>query len=156
MARGRPEPRSLLARAIALLARREHSRAELAAKLRRRLTEDDDPAEVERVLDSLERDRLLSDERFAGALARTRAGRFGDARLRYDLKTAGVAADAAGRAVQALESTELERARAVWMRRFGTLPVTPQERARQARFLQARGFSADTIGRVLRGRLDED
>jgi regulatory protein len=42
------------------------------------------------------------------------------------------------------------------MRRFGTLPATPQERARQARFLQARGFSADTIGRVLRGRLDED
>jgi regulatory protein len=39
----------------------------------------------------------------------------------------------------------------VWARRFGEPPATPQERARQARFLQSRGFSAETIGKVLRG-----
>jgi regulatory protein len=155
-ARGRRESRSLFARAVALLARRDHSRAELAAKLRRTLTENDDPGEVERVLDALERDKLLSDERYAGTLTRTRAARYGDARVRYDLKSAGVKADTVDRAVASLKGTEVERARAVWTRRFGELPNTQQERGRQARFLQARGFSTETIRQVLRGLSGDD
>jgi regulatory protein len=155
-ARGRRESRSLFARAVALLARRDHSRAELAAKLRRTLTENDDPGEVERVLDALERDKLLSDERYAGTLTRTRAARYGDARVRYDLKSAGVKADTVDRSVASLKGTEVERARAVWTRRFGELPNTQQERGRQARFLQARGFSTETIRQVLRGPSGDD
>ena len=155
-ARGRRETRSLFARAVALLARREHSRAELAVKLRRTLTEADDPAEVDRVLDALERDKLLSDERFAGALTRTRSARFGDARVRFDLKSAGVSVETVDHAVASLKGTELERAQAVWQRRFGEPPRTAQERGRQARFLQARGFSTDTIGKVLRGLPGDD
>src|SRR5512140_1985955 len=141
VARGRREVRSLFARAVTLLARREHSRAELAAKLRRSLTEADDPAEIDRVLDALERDKLLSDERYATALTRTRSARFGDARVRFDLKSSGVKAETVDRAVASLKGTELERARAIWLRRFGELPSTEQERGKQARFLQARGFS---------------
>jgi regulatory protein len=156
VARGRRESRSLFARAVALLARRDHSRAELAAKLRRALTETDDPGEVERVLDALERDKLLSDERYAGTLTRTRAARYGDARVRYDLKSAGVKADTVDRSVASLKGTEVERARAVWTRRFGELPNTQQERGRQARFLQARGFSTETIRQVLRGPSGDD
>ena len=154
--RGRREARSLLARAVALLARREHSRAELANKLRRSLTDADDPAEIDQVLDALERDKLLSDERYAGALTRTRSARFGDARVRFDLKSAGVAVATVDRAVASLKGTELERARAVWARRFGEPPRTPQERGRQARFLQARGFSTETIRKVLRGLPGDD
>jgi len=154
--RGRREARSLLARAVALLARREHSRAELANKLRRSLTDADDPAEIDQVLDALERDKLLSDERYAGALTRTRSARFGDARVRFDLKSAGVAVATVDRAVASLKGTELERARAVWVRRFGEPPRTPQERGRQARFLQARGFSTETIRKVLRGLPGDD
>ena len=150
MARGRREARSLIARAVAFLARREHSRAELAAKLRRGLTAADDPAEIDQVLDALERDKLLSDERYAGTLTRTRSERFGDARIRFDLKSSGVNPETADRAVASLKGTELERARVVWTRRFGELPATPQERARQARFLRSRGFSSETIGKVLR------
>jgi regulatory protein len=156
MARARRQERSLFARAVAFLARREHSRAELAAKLRRGLTDNDDPAEIDRVLDALERDKLLSDERFAGALTRTRAERYGDARIRFDLKSSGVKAETVDRAVASLKGTELERASAVWARRFGELPASRDERARQARFLQARGFSADTIRKVLRGLPGED
>ena len=155
-ARGRREPRSLFARAVTLLARRDYSRAELAARLRRTLTEADDPGEVERVLDALERDKLLSDERYAGTLTRTRSARFGDARVRYDLKAAGVKADTVDRAVASLKGTEVERARAVWSRRFGELPTTQEERGRQARFLQARGFSSETIRKVLRGLPGDD
>lgn len=154
--RSEQKPKSLLARAIALLARRDHSRAELASKLRNRLNETDDPFEVDRVLDALERDKLLSDERYAGAVTRARAARFGDARLRFDLKSSGVKADTADRAMAALEATELERARLVWARRYGELPRTPQERGRQARFLQSRGFSSETVRRVLKALPGED
>lgn len=154
--RSEREPKSLLARAIALLARRDHSRAELASKLRRRLTETDDPADVDRVLDALERDKLLSDERYAGAVTRARAARFGDARLRFDLKTSGVKPDTADHAMAALETTELERARLVWARRFGELPGTLQERGRQSRFLQSRGFSSETIKRILKALPGDD
>ncbi len=155
-ARGGRETRSLFARAVALLARREHSRAELAIKLRRALGDSDDPAEVDRVLDTLERDKLLSDERYAGTVTRTRSARFGDARVRFDLKAAGVTAETIDRAVASLKGTELERARSVWLRRFGELPRTAQERGRQARFLQSRGFSTETIRKVLRGLPGED
>lgn len=156
MARGRQEPRSLFARAVALLARRDHSRAELAAKLRRGLNESDDAGEIDQVLDKLERDKLLSDERYAGTVTRTRAERFGDARIRFDLKSSGVKPETAERAVAGLHGTELERARSVWARRFGNLPTTPHERARQARFLQSRGFSGETIRKVLRGLPGDD
>jgi regulatory protein len=155
-ARGRREPSSLYARAVALLARREHSRAELAAKLKRKLGPTDDVAELERVLDALARDRLLCDERYAGMLSRTRAARHGDARIRHELKSAGVDAETIGRAVAVLKGTELERARALWSRRFKELPGSAQERGRQARFLQARGFSSETIRKILRGLPDED
>jgi len=146
---------SLLTQAIALLARREHSRAELARKLRRRLDEGQDPAEVEAALDELERRGLLSEARFASSLVRTRSPRVGDARLRHELRTRGVPAAVAAAALDTLSTTEggseTARARAVWSRRFGAAPRSVEERARQARFLQARGFSAEVIRTVLRG-----
>ena len=151
---------SLLARAISLLARREHSRAELARKLAHRLDDGQDQSDVEAVLDELQRRRLLSDERFAASLVRTRAPRFGEARLKLELKTRGVpaaiAADALGSLHASGTGSELDRARAVWSRRFGKTPQSLAERARQARFLQSRGFSAEVIRKVLRGLPGDD
>jgi len=151
--RGAGEETSLLGRAVALLARREHSRAELARKLKRALG-DEDPASVEGVLDELERRKLLSDARFAAAVARTKAGKFGDARIRHDLRAAGIDDDTAATALTSL-GVELERARAVWRKRFGAVPTSATERGKQARFLQSRGFGPETIHRVLRGSDDD-
>ena len=148
--------RSLLSRAIALLARRDHSHAELAQKLRRYVGEDDDPAEIVRVLDKLDSTQLLSDERFAAAVTRDRSLRFGDARIRHDLKRFGVAADISANTLASMSGSEVERARHVWSRRFTALPTSLAERGKQARFLQARGFSIDSIVKVLRGRMDGD
>jgi regulatory protein len=152
----RSEPRSLLSRAVALLARREHSRAELARKLKRHAAEHADPAELERVLDDLERSKLLSDDRYAAALTSSRSQRYGDARLKFDLRNSGVRGDVASAALASVKGTELSRARALWQRRFGALPADAAERGRQGRFLQARGFSSETIQRVLRGAADDD
>lgn len=145
-----PAPRSLIARAVAMLARREHSRSELARKLAQHLEPEQDESELIRVLDELERRQLLSDARFAGALVRSRSARYGDARLRQELKQKGVAGEAAAGALESLGETEFTRARALWQRRFGTPPTSREEHARQGRYLQARGFSMATIGRVLR------
>ena len=54
-----------------------------------------------------------------------------------------------------LRTTELERARALWQRRFGSPATDPAGRAKQMRFLAGRGFSGETIRRVVQG-LDED
>lgn len=149
-------PRSLMTRAVAMLARREHSRAELARKLAQYLEPEQDAAEVTRVLDELERRQLLSDARFAGALVRSRSTRYGDARLRQELKLKGVTGEAAADALGALGGSEFERALALWRRRFDAAPTSREERARQGRYLQARGFSLSTIRRVLGSAHDED
>jgi regulatory protein len=143
--------RRLQQRAVALLARREHSRAELARKLQRGLDEGGDPALIDVVLDDLQRRDLLSEQRFAQALVRARGPRYGDARLKADLQARGASPQAAADALAALRGSELQRAHALWLRRFGTVPATAQERGRQGRFLQARGFSSDVIRKVLAG-----
>ncbi len=143
--------KSLLSRAVALLARRDHSRAELSRKLSRYIGDSDDPAELIRVLDELDRNQLLSDERFAAAVARSRSHRFGDARIRHDLRRFGVADETSAAALATLAGTEVARAYEVWSKRFTALPTSAAERAKQARFLQSRGFSIDSIVRVMRG-----
>lgn len=145
-----PAPKlSLKGRALKYLAAREHSRAELLRKLAPHAEE---PAEVERVLDELEARGLLSAERFVESLLHRRAARFGTARLRQELQQHKLPPEAVAQAVEILRSTELERARAVWQRRFGNEPAADAaERARQMRFLTARGFSSEVIRRVVRG-----
>lgn len=145
--RQRPE-RSLKGRALGYLSRREHSRAELSRKLMP-FTENADELEV--LLDALEREGWLSDARFAESVVYRRAARVGAGRIVSELKRHAVG-DALIEEVNAqLRETELARARAVWQKKYGQLPETPAERARQARFLAARGFSMSIIGKILKG-----
>jgi regulatory protein len=143
---------TLLQRAVALLARREHSREELARKLLRRLDDGQDRADVDAVLDELQRRELLSERRFAEIVVRTRSDRYGNSRLAQELKSRGTPAEAAKAALATLGASELQRAQRVWRRRFGALPTSVGERARQTRFLLSRGFSAEVIRQVLAGR----
>ena len=146
--------RSIMARAVDLLSRREHSRVELARKLARHLAPDDDPGEIERVLDQLQADQLLSDMRFAASLVRQRSQRYGDLRLARDLRERGVGAVDASAAMAQVAGTEAQRALAAWGRRFDALPTSADERGRQGRYLQTRGFSMDVITQVLAGKVD--
>ena len=149
----RGSAKSLMARAVGLLARREYSRVELARKLRRYLAPDDDASEIDRVLDRLKMQNLLSDARFAHALVGQRAERYGDLRVRRDLRDRGVAPADADAAMDQLRNTELARAHAVWTRRFAALPTNADERGRQGRYLQARGFTMHAITQVLAGKV---
>ncbi len=143
--------RSLRERALGLLARREHSRVELARKLARHGHED----EIVQLLDQLQNAGLLSDVRYATQRAASGALRFGDRRLRHDLARAGVDAPLIEQAMDGIEADEGARAAAVWRRRFGAAPADVREYARQARFLQGRGFSGETIRRLLREPPDD-
>ena len=141
-------PLSLKGRALAALARREYSRLELARKLQPHA---ESAEQLDAVLDTLEAAKLLSNARFAESLAHRRAERFGVARVKQELKSHQLAPELIAEQVAQLRATEFERARAVWQKRFGELPLDAQARARQMRFLAARGFSADVIRRVVGG-----
>lgn len=146
---------SLKGRALRWLAQREHSRAELARKLRAALQRSDAPGPgeegVEPLLDELEAKGFLSDQRAAESLLAAKGSRFGPLRLRQAMQSRGFNAALIDNAVAHSREGELDRARAAWQRKFDTPPADARERARQARFLAARGFSAEAIARVLRG-----
>jgi regulatory protein len=197
-------PLSLKAQALALLARREHSRAELRTKLlahaRKRAAHDaaeasgtpsadaghngwgsgwegdpfgesatsappvapahrvePDPdalaAEVDEVLDWLQAQRYQSDERFVESRLNSRATRLGLTRIRQELSRHGVELDSD--TVRTLRESEVRRAQDIWRKRFGQPPADLRERARQMRFLAARGFSGEVVRQVLGGGEDE-
>ena len=140
---------SLRARALKLLARREHSRAELARKLS---VHAEDVAEIEGVLDDFEKRGWLSERRVVEQVVHGRRSRFGARRIEHELLRKGVSEEAITAAAPALKAGELDAAREVWNRKFGgRLPRGAAERARQVRFLQGRGFDFDVIMKVIKG-----
>ncbi len=166
---------SLKARAIGLLANREHSRSELRRKLLRlaraqslkerqalgdaaaeaadTVAATDLTASVDALLDWLQAQGYLSEARFIESRVNARAPRYGNLRIQQELSQHGVAPDEASRL--ALKQTELARARLVWQRKFGQLAQDAAGRARQMRFLAGRGFSTDVIRKLVRGDAED-
>jgi regulatory protein len=171
---------SLKGRALQWLSQREHSRIELRRKLLRQARAEAqvaaressagslcDPAadgssespgdgsdleslalEVDALLDWLQAHKYLSDERFVESRVHARSARFGNLRIRQELQQHGLCLDPEASAN--LAQSERERAREVRQRKFGDSAATPSDRARQARFLAGRGFSAEVIWQVMR------
>ena len=134
--------------AVRLLARREHSRFELARKLGGRGHPDD---LIEEIIGDLSRAGLQSDERFAQAFVRSALGRGqGPLKIRAGLAERGVDRDIAS-AYFNLDADEWrEHAVSALRKRFGSTPVENRgEWARRARFLAGRGFSSEVVAKVL-------
>lgn len=144
------QPLSLKGRALRYLAAREHSRAELATKLARHADDEVDPEAVARVLDELAAKGFIDEARVAESVLHRRAGRLGSARVLQELRAKGLPDEVLADAAEELRRTEDARARAVWRKKFGQPPADAAERARQMRFLAARGFQAEVVRRVLR------
>lgn len=138
----RDSPGELKARALRYLARREHSRDELARKLAPHAQSRE---ALESVLDFLVTKKFLSNERFAEVRAHWMARKYGAAKIRQDLKAKGVAEEIVERVSS---EGELERALTILKRKYREPATTREERARRARFLQSRGFSFETIRRA--------
>lgn len=130
-----------------MLARREHTRVELARKLAPQGTQE----EIDAVIAELQATQMQSDSRAAESYVRSHAARLGASRLRQNLKTRGVTGELIDAQLQpGLLPDELERARSVWARKFAAVPADAREWARQARFLQGRGFAGDVIRKLLK------
>ena len=172
-------PASLKVRALQWLAQREHSPQELRTKLLRAAAGrrvwgggdsgaeagasavDDDPRankaadtaaaviEVDALLDWLGSHGHLSAQRFVESRIHSRQSRFGNQRIRQELRLHGLQPDAAAQA--ALRDTELARASEVWQRKYGAPASDAAGRVRQMRFLAGRGFSAEVVRQVVRG-----
>lgn len=139
----RSAPRSPREAAVRLLARREHSFAELEHKLGARF----DARRLREALAALRAEGLQSDARFALSFVRERMLRgMGPARIRSELHQRGVsdkdATDALA-TVPAAEGTSWpDLARSAQLKKFGTLDLgDDRQRARVGRFLEQRGFS---------------
>ncbi len=142
-----PKKSDLRERALRLLARREHTRVELAQKLSRYVEEDDD---LNGLIEDLAQSGLVSDQRFAEHFINAKQKRFGHLKIAHELKSKGVDAESIARLTVTSREQELESARKVWQKKFPSLPANAAERAKQMRFLQGRGFTNDTIFRLFK------
>lgn len=139
---------SIKGRALRLLGQREHSRAELERKLR---PHESEPGELARALDDLQAKGFINEQRVLESVIHRRAPRLGVMRVRQELQAKGLAPEAVAQAVADLQGSEVSRAREVWRRKFGEPAADAAARAKQMRFLATRGFSTETIYRVVQG-----
>ncbi len=143
---------SLKGRALRLLSQREHSRQELERKLK---VFEEHAGELAQALDFLQAKGFINEQRVVESLVNRRSSKLGASRVRQELQSKGLPAQAIAEAVQDLRSTELERAREVWRKKFGTPPSDIAARAKQIRFLVSRGFAPEVVKRVVAGAQDE-
>jgi regulatory protein len=146
------ERRSARAAALACVARRELSTAQLRQRLGARGFT---PGIVDETIDRLVLEGAVDDGRAARALARTEARKHrGPARIRQALERAGVTRDRAREAVAELfadasESDAIERAIERRWRQRGLNPSDPADLRRVRGYLLRQGFSASAVGEVL-------
>ena len=146
---------SLKGRALRLLAAREQSRSELEKKLK---PFEETPGQIAQVLDELQAKDFISEARVIESVINRRQAKMGGSRIKRELQNKGLDADKVADAMNSLKSTELERAKEVWRKKFDSKTdagLTPADKAKQMRFLAARGFGADAIRKVVSGRVDE-
>lgn len=140
--KSKPETGDLRERALRLLARREHSRAELVRKLEHAGFAVEDIAPL---LDEFEAKNWLSDQRFAESWVADHRARSGKVKLAFELRQHGVSDNVIKAVLAKQQDSEIARAHEIWRKKFGSAPKDATEKARQMRFLQSRGFTQDVI-----------
>lgn len=143
---------SLKNRALRLLTLREHSRPELERKL---AVHEEQAGQLALVLDDLEAKGFISEQRVVASVVYRRSSKLGAKRVGQELQHKGISQEAVKEAVAELQTTELDRARAVWLKKFGQTATTPKEKAKQLRFLISRGFSTSVLYEVLGTYVDD-
>ncbi|HEX6550342.1 MAG TPA: regulatory protein RecX [Gammaproteobacteria bacterium] len=149
------DPARIRAVALRLLVRREHSSREITAKLTSRGYQHE---AVLAVVTALAEENLLSDSRFVEEFVASRARRgSGPVKIREELRGRGVDEALVEATLMEHAETWAANAASVRRKRFGAaLPQDYAERARQARFLQQRGFSTEAIRAALKGDIEDE
>jgi regulatory protein len=155
-AKGLSQSLSLKGRALKYLAAREHSRAELERKLAPHAQDTPEASaeqQIAQALDALEAKGFLSETRVAEQVLASKAPKFGNRAIAQTLRSKGLDAVLVGQTLAQAKGSELARAREVWRKKFGAdeplASLAPGDRAKvrakQMRFLAARGFSAEVV-----------
>ena len=141
---------SLRQRALDYLARREYSVVELGRKLQTVARQYElDSEEIPEILADFQKRNWLSNSRFTEQILHARKAKFGSARIAHELREKGVSDNLIADALQDVKHDELENAKAVWRKKFSMSPNSREEWAKQARFLQSRGFGFEIIKKVI-------
>lgn len=145
-----PKPElSLTGRALRYLSHREHSRQELRKKL---LPYAQDDQELEAVLDKLEKQKFLSDARYAQSIARRKSDRYGSALIVESLRQQGVGQHIIEDVKSDLKASEIDRLYELWQKKFGVYAQDATQRSKQIRYLASKGFAIGLINQVVSGR----
>jgi regulatory protein len=147
-----PLEKTLRQRALEYLGKREYSYTELGQKLKAYADEDDD---IPALLDDFKARGWLSDARFTEQIVHARQSKFGSAKIAHELREKGVADELIADAIAQVKDNELENATEVWRKKFKAGPKNREEWAKQARFMQSRGFGFDMIKKVLSNNEDD-
>jgi len=94
--------------------------------------------------------------RYAEQMAHMRQRKFGSNRIANELREKGLADDLIADAITAVRENELENAKRIWQKKYDEAPTSREDWARQARFLQSRGFSFEVINKVLNHRSNDE
>ncbi len=142
------EKKAVFARALRMLAAREHSAHELSRKL---ISKGHAENAVQQVLSDLQEQGLQSDQRFVEVYVRSRVSKgYGPIHIRQDLYQRGLDDELIDAELTCLAERWIELAKSARAKRFSE--EQPSDRSAwntQARFLERRGFPADLIYRVL-------
>jgi regulatory protein len=150
-----PQQDEIRSRALKLLTTREHSRLELSRKLRRRGY---DAAAVDEVLDALQAEELLSEERLIAAYVAERLSKgFGPLRIQFELREKGLSDDQIHPYLKHDDESMLQFLAQAYRKRYGDQPIVGvRDQSKRSRFLEYRGFPPRLIARFFRaGPIDE-
>lgn len=148
----KPENRELLSRALALLSRRDASRAEFVAKL---IAAGYAKSDVEGAADWCASQGFLNETRYVEGAARRLSAKYGASRVMQTLRSKGATEETIAGVMPDLKENELAQARAIWTRKFREPPADANAKAKQIRYLQSRGFGFAIISQVIRGLDDQ-
>lgn len=148
--------KSLRQRALEYLGKREYSYKELGQKLKSYLDENEDEDSITAILDDFKARGWLSDARFTEQMVHARRAKFGSSKIVHELREKGVENTLIEGAIEQLKETELSSAIEVWRKKYKQAPASREEWAKQARFLQSRGFGFDVIKKVMSNTHEND
>ncbi len=127
-----------------LLTRRDYSHLELIQRLKAKGCKSED---IEVIVTEFAEKGLLCEQRFTENYIYWRKCKgMGPLRIQQELQTKGIQAETIAELLDITDNLWLEEIRRVWQKHFKKKrPEDIKERAKQMRFLQARGFTREQI-----------
>lgn len=137
---------SLKAKALYYLAKRDYTYKELLLKLK---TYSQDIEVINTLLDELKQKGWLSEERYIVNYIESKSKKYSLLKIKHTLQQKTDNIQLIEEILAKSQIDEYKTALSIWQKKFGFIPLATKDVAKQARFLQSRGFSFQTIKKIL-------